>query len=457
MSTIAAISTPHAEGGIAVIRISGTDALTIADRVFHSASGRKIPSEMPGYTCAFGTAHRNHQVLDEVVLTVFRAPMSYTGEDVAELSCHGGIYVSREILRAVLDAGAVPAEAGEFTKRAFQNGKISLTQAEAVMDVISADNARELAFARSLHEGAVFRRIRTIIDQIVTVLGALAAWADYPEDDIPEVSPEALARSLGAIRTALCETIRTGDYGRILKDGVSAVIVGRPNVGKSTLFNLLSGCQRSIVTNIAGTTRDVVEERVRLGDVTLRLWDTAGLRETEDVIEQIGVNIARERLEQADLVLAVFDGTDALSVEDEELLRQLEGRETRRVIAIVNKMDCGNAEAMERIAERCACCIPMSAKDGNGLEELRSAIAERFYEGDVTPEMGILANERQLRCAQAALAAVAQAIEALDAGEMLDAITVLLDEAAEHLMNLTGERVSEKVVEDVFTRFCVGK
>ena len=456
MSTIAAVSTPHAEGGIAVIRISGTNALTIADRVFRSPHG-KIPSQMKGYTCAYGSAVRDHVPLDEVVLTVFRAPHSYTGEDVAEISCHGGIYVSREILRAVLDAGASPAEAGEFTRRAFQNGKLSLTQAEAVMDVISADSARELAFARSLHEGAVFRRIRSIIDRIVNVLGALAAWADYPEDDIPEVEPDALRKSLTDIRTALEETISTSDYGRIIKDGVSAVIIGRPNVGKSTLFNLLSGCQRSIVTDIAGTTRDVVEERVRLGDVTLRLWDTAGLRETEDVIEQIGVNIARERLDQADLVLAVFDGAAPLCEEDMELLRQLEGRAERQVIAIVNKMDCGEGTSLESLRERFACCIPMSAKDGDGLERLREAIEERFYKGDVTPEMGILANERQLRCAQAARESVQQALEALDCGELLDAITVLLDEAAEHLMNLTGERVSEKVMEDVFTRFCVGK
>ncbi len=456
MSTVAAISTPHAEGGIAVIRISGEDALPIADRVFRSVT-HKIPSQMKGYTCAFGTAVRGETELDQVVLSVFRAPHSYTGEDVAEISCHGGIYVSREILRAVLDAGASPAQAGEFTRRAFQNGKISLTQAEAVMDVISADSARELAFARSLQEGAVFRRIRSIIDRIVNVLGALAAWADYPEDDIPEVEPEELTRNLTEIHTALRETISTGDYGRILKDGVSAVIIGRPNVGKSTLFNLLSGCQRSIVTNIAGTTRDVVEERVRLGDVTLRLWDTAGLRETEDVIEQIGVNIAKERLEQADLVLAVFDGAATLSEEDLELLRQLEERPERQVIAIVNKMDCGDGASLERLKARFTCCIPMSAKDGDGLELLREAIEERFYQGDVTPEMGILANERQLRCAQDALAAVQAAMDALEYGELLDAITVLLDEAAEHLMNLTGERVSDKVVEDVFSRFCVGK
>lgn len=453
MSTIAAISTPHAEGGIAVIRISGRDALTVADKIFKGVSG-KIPSKMKGYTCAFGQALRENEVLDDCVLTVFRAPHSYTGEDTAEISCHGGIYVSREVLRAALDAGAVPAEAGEFTKRAFRNGKLSLTQAEAVMDVISADSARELSFARSLHEGAVFRRIKGIIDQIVKTLGALAAWADYPEDDIPEVEPEALRASLSTIERELVETIDTGDYGRILKDGVSAVIIGRPNVGKSTLFNLLSGCERSIVTDIAGTTRDALEERVRIGDVTLRLWDTAGLRETEDLIEQIGVNIARERLERADVVLAVFDGSEGLSEDDKELLYNIKGKKS---IGIINKMDCGKSSISSEISDYFERLIPMSAKDGTGVEALREALEEMFYSGEVTPEMGILANERQLSCAKGALRAVREGIDAIDAGMLPDVITVLLDEAAEYLLNLTGERVSEKVVEDVFTRFCVGK
>lgn len=453
-TTIAAISTPQAEGGIAVIRISGDKSLEIADKVFHTISGR-LPSEMKGYTCAYGKAVRNDEILDEGVLTVFKAPKSYTGEDVVEISCHGGIYVSRMILRAVVDAGAVLAEAGEFTKRAFQNGKLMLTEAEAVMDIISASSERELKFARSIQEGAVYRRIRSIIDKIVEVLGALAAWADYPEEDIPEVEPEALKENLKVLKSELLKTISTGDYGRIIKEGVSAVIIGRPNVGKSTLFNLLSGCERSIVTDIAGTTRDVVEERIRLGDAVLRLWDTAGLRETQDVIEQIGVNIARERLERADLVLAVFDGTEPLSREDEELLDKLKGK---RAIAIINKLDrSGYSGLREHLSGAFEKCIEMSAKEGRGLEELRDAIEEMFYNGSVTPEMGILSNERQLCCAKAAEKDIEEAIEAIDMGINLDAVTVLLDEAAEELMNLTGERVSEKVVEDVFSRFCVGK
>jgi tRNA modification GTPase len=333
MATIAAIATPHAAGGIAVIRISGEDALSVADRVFQSEHG-KVPSEMKGYTCAYGRLAG----LDDGIVTVFRAPHSYTGEDVAELSCHGGIYLTQQILEAVLHAGARPAEAGEFTKRAFCNGKLSLTQAEAVMDVIAASGSRELQFANAMRNGAMVRRVQAVQEQLVTVLGSLAAWADYPEEDIPAVAPEPLQATLQTIQQDLQRLLATKDYGRILKSGVSTVIVGKPNVGKSTLFNLLSGCERSIVTDIAGTTRDVVEECVRLGDVTLRLSDTAGLRETEDQIEQIGVRIAKEKLEQADLVLAVFDSREALTEEDHALLAQLKDRQ---VIVILNKSDMG--------------------------------------------------------------------------------------------------------------------
>lgn len=449
MSTIAAIATPHAAGGIAVIRISGAEALHVADRIFQSEHG-KIPSQMKGYTCAYGRLAD----LDDGIVTVFRAPYSYTGEDVAELSCHGGIYITQQILDAVLHAGAVPAEAGEFTRRAFCNGKLSLTQAEAVMDVIAASGSRELQFANAMREGAMVRRVQAVQAQLVTVLSGLAAWADYPEEDIPAVSPEMLQTSLSQIQQDLQALLRTKDYGRILKSGVATVIAGKPNVGKSTLFNLLSGCERSIVTEIAGTTRDVVEECVRLGDVTLRLSDTAGLRETADVIEQIGVRIAKEKLEQADLILAVFDSRQPLSVEDWALLEQLKGRQ---VIVILNKSDAGEAKILPEQLSDFSHCIIMSAKEGSGLEDLQAAVTELFYQGNVTPELGILANARQAACAETALEMVTAAMQALQEGELLDAVTVLLDEAAQSLMTLTGERVTEAVVDEVFRHFCVGK
>jgi len=309
MYTIAAIATPHAAGGISVIRISGDSAVSVAQTCFRSVTGKSL-SEMPGYTCAYGKfCDPSGAELDDGIATVFRAPHSYTGEDTVEFSCHGGIFVTQQLLESVYAAGAVPAEPGEFTKRAFLAGKMTLTQAEAVMDVIGAAGKRELSFAHAQQNGALFHRVQQISQGIVSSLGDLAAWADYPEDEVPAVTPEGLHAALQPVLEQLDSTLATYDYGRILQSGVSAVIVGKPNVGKSTLFNLLSGSQRSIVTEIAGTTRDVVEEQIRLGNVTLRLSDTAGLRETEDVIEQMGVKIAEERLAQADLILAVFDTT----------------------------------------------------------------------------------------------------------------------------------------------------
>lgn len=304
MTTIAAIATPNAPGGIAVIRISGERAFEVAEKIFVPAGDKKV-ADMRGYTCAYGEAFDGEERLDDCILTVFRAPHSFTGEDTAEISCHGGIYVTRRILRAALANGAVMAQAGEFTKRAFLNGKIDLTQAESVMDIISAKGERELKMAENIREGAAYKAVRKISDRLMNMLGSLAAWTDYPDEDIPEVEPETMRTELENIRAELESLIRNYDSGRILREGVSTVIVGRPNVGKSTLFNTLSGCERSIVTDIAGTTRDAVEETVKLGDVTLRLMDTAGIRETSDKIEEIGVNIAQKAIESAELVIAV--------------------------------------------------------------------------------------------------------------------------------------------------------
>lgn len=454
MHTIAAIATPHAAGGIAVIRISGDTAISVAQQCFRS-TGEKSLAEMSGYTCAYGSfLDAAGSELDDGIATVFRAPHSYTGEDIVEFSCHGGIFVTRQLLETVYAAGAQPAEAGEFTKRAFLAGKMTLTQAEAVMDVIGAAGKRELAFAHAQQNGALFHRVQQISQGIVRSLGDLAAWADYPEDEIPAVTPESLHAALQPVLEQLDSTLATYDYGRILQSGVSAVIVGKPNVGKSTLFNLLSGSQRSIVTEIAGTTRDVVEEQIRLGNVTLRLSDTAGLRETEDVIEQMGVKIAEERLAQADLILAVFDTTRPLDDDDRRMLEQLP---EKPVIAILNKSDQSAQLDTDELEPHFSRVITMAAREGSGLEQLQQAVEELFYQAEVTPELGIVANARQKQCLEQAREQVQLALEALDAGELLDAVTVLLEEAADALLTLTGERVSEAVVNDVFSRFCVGK
>lgn len=453
MSTIAAISTPEAPGGIAVIRISGEEAIDVAERIFRPL-GNKSVREMKGYTCAYGAAYEGDERLDDCILTVFKAPHSYTGEDVAEISCHGGLYVTKRILRAVLSAGAENAGAGEFTKRAFLNGKLDLTQAEAVMDIISAKGGRELKMAENLREGAAFKKARKASDALVKLLGDLAAWADYPEDDIPEVEPAALAESLREVEAELSQLVKGYDCGRILREGVATVIVGRPNVGKSTLFNCLSGCERSIVTEIAGTTRDVIEETVKLGDIVLRLSDTAGIRETTDKIEEIGVEIARKKLNESDLVIAVFDGSCPLTADDFEIMERISGMKS---IAVVNKSDKESIIKEENLTKYFKHIVYLSAKNQSGIDKLESAVEELFKLNEFDFESVTVANERQKQCIENSLEYVRKAIEALEYGEMLDAVTILIDEAEKYLLELTGEKVTEAVVDEVFSRFCVGK
>lgn len=453
MSTIAAISTPRALGGISVIRISGEEALSVADKIFTPVSAKEKPSQMAGYTCAYGKISDGENVIDEAVLTVFRAPRSYTGEDVAEISCHGGIFVTEQVLRLALKNGAVPAEAGEFTKRAFLNGKMNLTQAEAVMDTISAGGRAELRSAAALRDGALFRRIKSVSDSVVTLLGSLAAWVDYPEDDIPAVDESDINGTLSAAIAELSEMLKGYDNGRIIREGIDTAIVGKPNVGKSTLMNLLSGCERSIVTEIAGTTRDIVEESVRLGDIVLRLSDTAGLRDTEDVVENHGVRLARKKLEASQLVLAVFDTGEVLTDEDIALA---ESCKERLALAVLNKSDLEQKFDFDKISHCFGASVSISAKSG-GIGELEEALEKLLKTEEFSPEAGVLANERQRRCAELAKTSFEQALDALSCGATLDAVTIIIDDGENALLELTGERASEAVVDEVFSHFCVGK
>lgn len=453
MTTISAIATPNAPGGIAVIRISGERAFEVAEKIFVPAGDKKV-ADMRGYTCAYGEAFDGEERLDDCILTVFRAPHSFTGEDTAEISCHGGIYVTRRILRAALANGAVMAQAGEFTKRAFLNGKIDLTQAESVMDIISAKGERELKMAENIRDGAAYKAVRKISDRLMNMLGSLAAWTDYPDEDIPEVEPETMRTELENIRAELERLIRNYDSGRILREGVSTVIVGRPNVGKSTLFNALSGCERSIVTDIAGTTRDAVEETVKLGDVTLRLMDTAGIRETSDKIEEIGVNIAQKAIESAELVIAVFDGSEKMSDDDVNIINKINFNSS---VAVVNKNDLSTVIDITELEKHFKHIVYLSAKENSGTDELCACIEDIFrlnepFFNDVT-----VANERQKKCVDVCLENVEKAVEAIECGEMLDAVNVLIDYAEQSLLELIGEKITDAVVDEVFSRFCVGK
>ena len=454
MSTIAAVSTPRGVGGIAVIRISGENALSAADKIFRPVSTKSLPSEMDGYTCAYGEIAFNGETYDDGVITVFKAPKSYTGEDVVEISCHGGIFVTERILKLIFNNGAEPAGPGEFTKRAFLNGKMNLIQAEAVMDIISAEGKASQRCAVALREGALFSSINGVSVKLLHLLGELGAWVDYPEDDIPEVNNDAMLSVLNESAEALEEILSTYDYGRILRQGVDTAIVGKPNVGKSTLMNLLSGCERSIVTDIAGTTRDIVEESVRLGDVVLRLSDTAGIHETDDIVESVGVKRANDKIDTAELIIAVFDNSEELSSEDIEITARCKGR---NCIAVINKTDKENKLNTAYISENFSDIVYISAGNGEGIVKLQEVLSNLFKTNSINYDAGILANERQRSCVQNSLKALRESIDALNYGYTLDAVNIIIDEAENYLLELTGERASEAVVNEVFSHFCVGK
>ena len=452
--TIAAVSTAPAPGGIGIVRISGEEALAVADQVFRGVSGKKL-SQMRGYTAQLGGAFTPAgERLDDVVALVYRSPKSYTGEDVVELSCHGGLYVTKRLLQLVLDAGASPAGPGEFTRRAFLNGKMDLAQAEAVMGLISAsgEQARKAALAGS--SGVLSQRIAAIKGELMEQAAHLAAWADFPEEDVPEVEESQLLEGIRRGEAALSQLLEGFERGRMYREGLVTVIAGRPNAGKSTLMNLLSGCQRSIVTQYAGTTRDVVEETVMLAGVPLRLADTAGLRDTDDPVESIGVRAARQRLETAQLVLAVFDSSQALEKEDRELMDALEEVPS---IAIVNKTDLPTQIAVEEIQARFEKTVFLSAATGEGLEDLEQALSEILDTKEFHPQEGVLFTQRQRADAQTALDSLREGEQALLGGLTLDAVTVCVEDALTALSALTGEHVSEEIVDRVFEEFCVGK
>lgn len=453
MDTIAAISTAQGAGGIGVIRISGKQAIQIADAVFRPISGKAF-IEQKGYTAAFGHIYGGNEKIDEGIALVFRAPHSYTGEDVVELSCHGGIYLTKRVLRAVFQAGAIPAQAGEFTKRAFLNGKMDLTQAESVMDLIGAKGKHAARAALSCKEGSLRKKIDAVCTQLTETAAHLSAWADYPEEDIPELSSSLLTQNLKESQSALQTLLSGYDTGKVVREGVDTLIVGKPNVGKSTLMNLLSGCERSIVTDIPGTTRDIVEETVLLGNTILRLSDTAGLRDTDNPIEKIGVDKAKERIKSCGLVLAVFDGSSPLEKDDRAMLDLLCDAPA---VAVVNKADKGHQIDTAYIAQKVKALVHVSAAKGQGIQALTDAVEAVTGTKDFDPSQAILATERQRAAVEKALCALEEAIGALQAGFTLDAVTVSLEDAISALLTLTGKRVSEAVVETVFSRFCVGK
>ena len=455
--TISQIATPHGAGGIGIIRVSGGDALCVARRVFRPAAGGTLGDIAP-YTAHYGhIVAVDGTVIDECILLYMRAPHSYTGEDTAELQCHGGAVVLREVLLRTWEAGARPAEAGEFTKRAFLHGRLDLARAEGVMELIAAKSTRAAHAARERLAGAFSHAVTDIRTQILGAVAHIEAGIDFPEDDIPAASAERLAAEIDAVSAAVRRLLAGADTGRILRDGVKTVIVGRPNVGKSSLLNALLGMERAIVTDVPGTTRDIIEEEISVAGIPLRLLDTAGLRAAEDAVEQIGVARTEQHLTDAELILAVFDASEPLTAEDHALLTRLSAA-AADIIILCSKEDRPSVLSAADFSAVAAPVLRISAQEGTGLDALREEIAAHIVrrEGDLSD--GALPNkEREIEALRRAETHLAAAAETLVAGLGTDFVSIDLRAAYDALGEILGETVDTDLIDRIFSEFCIGK
>ncbi|MCL2852578.1 MAG: tRNA uridine-5-carboxymethylaminomethyl(34) synthesis GTPase MnmE [Defluviitaleaceae bacterium] len=455
--TIAAISTPAGSGGIGIVRISGADSLTILSRLFRA--GRAV-EDIASHTITYGTIVHNGRPIDEVLVSVMRAPRTYTREDVVEINCHGGILPISQVLRAVLECGARHAEPGEFTKRAFLNGRIGLSQAEAVIDVINARTSMALSVAGSQLRGSLARRLESVSDELVEMLARIEVSIDYPEHDEAEVNLRHISSASAKLADSLRELADSFESGRNLREGVRTLILGRPNVGKSSLLNHLLQHDRAIVTDIPGTTRDLLSENVNIGGVPLVVTDTAGYRQTNDPIERIGVDRSLEQLPAAQLVLLMLDGSRDFSPEDKELIARTSGKP---LIVIINKADLTSCFDDSLLITFCAGLAPaavirVSLKTGQGMDALHKQIFDMFNMGEIDADNAvIITNLRHEQALRAAISSLENASAACDNGLPEDIAAIELMSAASSIGEITGRTLSEDIVDRIFSEFCLGK
>ena len=452
--TIAAISTGMTNSGIGIIRISGPDALDIADRVYRGKANIK---NADSHTIHYGHISDGQETVDEVLVMVMKAPRTFTGEDTVEINCHGGVYVMKRVLETILKNGARAAEPGEFTKRAFLNGRIDLSQAEAVIDVINSENEYALQSSVSQLKGNIKYKINNIRNKIIYNTAFIESALDDPEHySLDGYSDQLLAISEEII-SELQELIRSSDNGRVMKEGINTVIVGKPNAGKSSLLNVLSGYERAIVTDIEGTTRDILEEQIRLGDLSLNVIDTAGIRRTEDAVEKIGVDRAREYAEKADLIIYVADASRELDENDGQILDMIRNKNT---VILLNKSDLDPVITVEMIKEK-AGDIPIisaSAKEEQGIQELEETVEKMFLTGTISFNDQIyITNVRQKNALVSASESMKKVVESIGAGMPEDFFSIDLMDAYETLGSITGESAGEDLVNEIFSKFCMGK
>ena len=454
--TIAAISTAMTGSGIGIIRISGEKSVSIAEKIFHPGKKGKKLSEQAAYTAHYGMIKDGEEIIDEVLVLLMKKPHSYTAEDTVEIHCHGGVYVMKRILDLVIRNGARPADPGEFTKRAFLNGRIDLSQAEAVMDVIQAKNEYALKNSVSQLKGSVMKKIRALREQVLYEIAYIESALDDPEHISLEGYPQKLCVKVDNFLKESEELLTGAEEGRVLREGIRTVIVGKPNVGKSSLLNVLAGDERAIVTEIAGTTRDALEEQIRIRGLTLNLVDTAGIRETEDVVERIGVDRAKNMVNEADLVLYVVDSSSVLDENDEEIISFLKDQ---NVIVLLNKSDLPSAVNSEMIQEKLSKpVISVSAREETGIEEFADLLEKMFLEGRVSFNDEVyLTNARQKNAMEEAKRSFERVKESIEAGMPEDFFSIDLMAAYDSLGQIVGESVGDDLVNEIFSNFCMGK
>ena len=454
--TIAAIATAMSNSGIGIVRISGDEALEVADRIFVSKKGNKKVSEMASHTIHYGYVKDGEDIVDEVMLLIMKAPNSYTTEDTIEIDCHGGVLVMQKILETVLKYGARAAEPGEFTKRAFLNGRIDLSQAESVIDIINAKNDFALQSSVSQLRGSVLEKIKDLRASIIHEIAFIESALDDPEHVDIESYPQKLLITVKSLWKTVDKMLGSADNGRVLREGINTVIVGKPNAGKSSLLNTLVGQERAIVTDIAGTTRDILEEQIRLRGISLNVIDTAGIRDTDDVVEQIGVNKSREYVEKADLVIYVVDSSTPLDENDEEIIASIQDK---NAIILLNKSDLHQVTTKEMLKEKIdRKTIEISAKEQTGIEELETAIQEMFFHGKISFNDEVyITNVRHKNALEETAKSLQMVINSIENGMPEDFFSIDLMNAYEELGSIIGESVGEDLVNEIFSKFCMGK
>ena len=454
--TIAAIATAMSNSGIGIVRISGDEALDVADRIFRPKKGSRKVSDMETHTIHYGYVTDGDEVIDEVMLLIMKAPRSYTCEDTIEIDCHGGVLVMKKILETVLKYGARPAEPGEFTKRAFLNGRIDLSQAESVIDVINAQNELALKSSVSQLQGAVLEKIKAIRAVVLHEIAFIESALDDPEHVSLEGYPEQLHEIMSDAHSKVKKLLDSSDNGKMLKEGINTAIVGKPNAGKSSLLNILVGEERAIVTEIAGTTRDILQEQIQIGGIGLNVIDTAGIRDTEDIVEKIGVNKSREYIEKADLIIYVVDSSTELDENDQEIIEAIQNK---KAIVLLNKSDLdAKTDASVLQTQLSKPILSISAKNNTGIHELETLIEEMFFSGKLSFNDEVyITNTRQKNALAEAQNSLKMVLQSIADGMPEDFFTIDMMNAYEALGTIIGESVGEDLVNEIFSKFCMGK